>query len=82
MSTARPPPHPGLDDLESDYAVPSLADASSVAASVSVSLIQAVVFVYDFFTYPIYYAVQQPWKNVSCFRYVNLKFIYGTLDEK
>ncbi len=65
MSSARPPPHPGvdaLDELEGDDH--PMGDASSVVATVGVSLIQAIVFVYDFVTYPIYYCAQQPWKQV------------------
>ncbi len=40
------------------------AKAASVVATLGVLLIQAVVFIYDFVTYPIYFFVQQPWKQV------------------
>ncbi len=65
MSSARPPPHPGVDaaeELEADAPMP---DPSSVMATVGVGIIQAIVFFYDFVTYPVYYAAQQPWKRVS-----------------
>ncbi len=64
MSSARPPPHPGVDSMDELESDDPLGDASSVAATVGVSLIQAIVFVYDFITYPIYYCAQQPWKQV------------------
>ena len=37
----------------------------SVMASLSLSMIQTVIFVYDFVTYPIYYYAQGPWKKVQ-----------------
>ena len=36
-----------------------------IAVTVGLRLIQSIMFVYDFVTYPLYYAVQQPWKAVE-----------------
>ena len=33
-----------------------------IAVSVGIKVIQTVMFVYDFITFPLYYAIQQPWK--------------------
>ena len=61
-SSARPPPHPVVDDTDDvDFTI----DTSSMAAAVGVSIIQTIVFVYDFVTYPIYYAAQKPWRRVE-----------------
>ena len=38
---------------------------SSLMASVGVGVIQTIVFVYDFITFPLYYCAQQPWKRVE-----------------
>ncbi len=66
MSSARPPPHPGVDSLEDlSEAVP---DPASIFAAIGVSVIQTIVFVYDFITYPIYYCAQTPWKQVQRLR--------------
>ena len=66
MSTARsarPPPHPVVDaNMEDEES--SLPDPSSVMATIGVTLVQAVVFMYDFVTYPLYYCAQKPWKQV------------------
>ncbi|TRY71515.1 hypothetical protein TCAL_00221 [Tigriopus californicus] len=59
----RPPPHPVLDQL-SDTMENLMEDPSSLAATIGVGLIQTVVFMYDFLTYPLYYAVQAPWQRV------------------
>jgi len=61
MSAARPPPHPGVDDVEDE---PLAVDPSNVAASLGVGIIQTIVFIYDFVTYPLYYCMQTPWKQV------------------
>ena len=42
-----------------------LGEESSLIASVGVGVIQTIVFVYDFITYPLYYCSQQPWKRVE-----------------
>ena len=33
-----------------------------LAVTVGIKVIQTVMFVYDFITFPLYYAIQQPWK--------------------
>ena len=37
-------------------------DDGGIGVAVGLRLIQSIIFVYDFITYPIYYAYQQPWK--------------------
>ena len=32
-----------------------------IMATIAVGIIQMVMFIYDFFTFPIYYAAQRPW---------------------
>ena len=39
-----------------------VSSAKDVMATVGVGVVQTAMFVYDFFTFPIYYAVQRPWK--------------------
>eukprot|EP00095_Tigriopus_kingsejongensis_P000185 maker-scaffold41_size498431-snap-gene-0.11 protein:Tk00185 transcript:maker-scaffold41_size498431-snap-gene-0.11-mRNA-1 annotation:"Long-chain-fatty-acid--CoA ligase " len=59
----RPPPHPVLDQL-SDTMENFMEDPSSLAATLGVGVLQTLVFVYDLLTYPLYYAVQRPWRRV------------------
>ena len=40
-------------------------EESSLMASMGVGVIQTIVFVYDFITFPLYYCAQQPWKRVE-----------------
>ena len=40
-------------------------DDSGIGVTLSLRFIQTCIFVYDFFTYPLYYAIQQPWKKVE-----------------
>ena len=40
-------------------------DDGGIAVTVGLGFIQTCMFVYDFFTYPLYYAIQQPWKKVD-----------------
>jgi len=40
-------------------------DDGGIAVTVGLGFIQTCMFVYDFFTYPLYYAIQQPWKRVE-----------------
>lgn len=37
-------------------------DDGGLAVSVGLKFIQSIIFVYDFITFPLYYAYQQPWK--------------------
>ena len=36
-----------------------------IAVSVGLKLVQSIMFVYDFLTFPLYFAIQQPWKNTE-----------------
>lgn len=36
-----------------------------LAVSVGLKLVQSIMFVYDFITFPLYFAIQQPWKNTE-----------------
>ena len=42
-------------------------DDGGIAVTVGLGFIQTCMFVYDFFTYPLYYAIQQPWKKVGIY---------------
>jgi len=53
-------------------------DDGGIAVTVGLGLIQTCMFVYDFFTYPLYYAIQQPWKAVEAMNSVRAKPIYET----
>ena len=41
---------------------PNAGSEGGLAVSVGIKVIQTVMFVYDFITFPLYYAIQQPWK--------------------
>ena len=53
-------------------------DDGGIAVTVGLGLIQTCMFVYDFFTYPLYYAIQQPWKAVEAMNSVRAKPIDET----
>ena len=76
----RPPPHPVLDQI-SDTVESMMEDPSSVAASIGVGVIQTLVFVYDFITYPLYYAVQRPWRRVAASKKTRATIVDKTESE-
>ena len=39
--------------------------AKEMAATVGVGVVQTAMFIYDFLTFPIYYAAQRPWTLVD-----------------
>ena len=41
---------------------PASGPEGGLAVTVGIKVIQTVMFVYDFITFPLYYAIQQPWK--------------------
>ena len=43
----------------------SSSSAKEIAATVGVGVVQTAMFIYDFLTFPIYYAAQRPWKAVE-----------------
>ena len=43
----------------------SSSSAKDIAASVGVGVVQTAMFIYDFLTFPIYYAAQRPWTLVD-----------------
>ena len=43
----------------------SSTSAKEIAATVGVGVVQTAMFIYDFLTFPIYYAAQRPWKAVE-----------------
>ena len=43
----------------------SSSSAKDIAATVGVGVVQTAMFIYDFLTFPIYYAVQRPWTAVD-----------------
>ena len=60
-----------FEELQRRNAVTSMADqeespsGAAIAATLGVRVIQSVVFLYDFLTYPIYYAVSESSKIIS-----------------
>ena len=36
-----------------------------LAVTVGIKMVQGIMFVYDFLTFPLYFAIQQPWKNTE-----------------
>ena len=53
-------------------------DDGGIAVTVGLGLIQSIMFVYDFFTYPLYYAIQQPWKATEAMESIRAKPIEET----
>lgn len=53
-------------------------DDGGIAVAVGIRLIQSIIFVYDFITFPIYYAVQQPWKATEAMQSVRAEVIERT----
>ncbi len=58
-----------------------VAEPSSLMASVGVGVIQTVMFVYDFVTFPVYYACQRPWRAVDAGRRVRAEVVAKTDSE-
>ena len=36
-----------------------------LAVTAALKMVQGIMFVYDFLTFPLYFAIQQPWKNTE-----------------
>ena len=53
-------------------------DDGGIAVTVGLGFIQTCMFVYDFFTYPLYYAIQQPWKKVEAMEAIRANSIEKT----
>ena len=54
-------PHPVPDHDEDE-------PAGSLATTIAVKAIQTLVYFYGFLTYPLYYAIQQPWVKREAFK--------------
>ena len=49
----------------SDQSEGGSSSAKEMAATVGVGVVQTAMFIYDFLTFPIYYAAQRPWTAVD-----------------
>jgi long-chain acyl-CoA synthetase len=62
----------------SEASEPRQEDDGGMAAAVGIKVIQSLVFVYDFITFPLYYAIQQPWKATEAMASVRSEVIERT----
>ena len=60
-SNGHHPPHPVPDEEDPR-------PSESLATTIAVKAIQTLVYFYGFLTYPLYYAIQQPWIKREAFK--------------